>query len=212
LPSPNRDANVDKFDIESLLRSGRETQGIEFKGPMSWASTATQSKVIRAALAMANRRDGGLLIFGLEPPTEPGPHRLVGLADEEWRSFTQDGVSAVVNSHVVPHLEVLVDHVVVEGHKLVLVTISEFSDYPAICSRDVVVNGRTIVRRGGLYCRSRRMAESTEVQSPDDMRDIIDLAVAKGLERYFRLRSIETESGPSSATEQFDSQLGELRR
>lgn len=199
-------------DLEELLKSGRETQRVEFKASMAWSDPATQGKVIRAALAMANRRDGGILAFGLDLPDGETTHRIIGMSDAHYESFNQDDVLAAVNAHAAPHIDLTVDRLTIDQKKVVAIIIQEFVDYPVVCARDFVVGGRPVVIRGKVYCRSRRMAESVEVQSPDDMRDIIELATAKGLERYYRLREIEKRSTGPSAADLFDRELGDLRR
>src|SRR6266568_1794904 len=73
--------------------------------------------------------------------------------------------------------------------------IREFADYPVICSNDLVVGGTVVVVNGRMYCRSRRTIETTEVRTVEDLRDILEIAVDKGLNRYFRQRAIEDRVG-----------------
>jgi hypothetical protein len=68
----------------------------------------------------------------------------------------------------------------VEGRRFVAVSFQEFSDYPIICTRSLEVNNRTVVVKGRLLSR-RRMPEYTEVQSPEDLGEIVELAIAKGI-------------------------------
>jgi predicted HTH transcriptional regulator len=197
-------------ELEQLLRAGREGLGVEFKVSMSWSESTTQGKVIRAALALANKRDGGIIAFGLEQPEGQPLHQLIGMSQGDHDSFDPDGIAAIVNSHATPHIDLSLEHLTIDGKRFVVIDVREFTDFPVICSRDFVVAGRQVVIRGKLYCRSRRMAESTEVQSPEDMRDILDLATAKALERYFKQREIERRAVGADASEQFKSQLGDL--
>ena len=67
-------------DFESLLARGYETDGVEFKGAWIRTDKLFLAKVVRAILGMANRRDGGLVVVGVEESTKPDP---VGLSD--WR-------------------------------------------------------------------------------------------------------------------------------
>jgi hypothetical protein len=134
------------------------------------------------------------------------------MTQADYESFTQDSVSATVNTYAIPHIDLTVEHLVVDEKLFVAIVFRQFSDYPIVCSRDFVASqtNKPVVIRGRLYCRSRRTPESTEVQTPEDMRDIIDLATARGLERYYKLREIERQhEGPTSG-ERFDQQLGEL--
>lgn len=198
-------------ELQQIILAGRETLGIEFKRSMSWADRATQGKVVRTALAFANNRDGGIVVFGVEIQDGSPIHQAVGMSDPDFASFTQDSVISTVNTHAVPHIDLTVDHLSIQDRKFVAISIREFSDYPVICSKDLVVE-KPVVIRGRLYTRSRRMAESTEVQSPEDMRAIVDLATAKGLERYHRLRAIEAQFAGPPAADKFREQLGDLGR
>jgi len=186
---------MDPVELEQLLREGRETLSLEFKQSMNWGAEATKAKVVKAALAIANKRDGGLLVFGLTPPVNAGPHTLDGMTQADHDSFNQDNVMAKVNAHASPSVDLTVHHRVVDGKLCVVIEIREFQDYPVICSNDLVVAGNVIAVKGRMYCRSRRTIETTEVRTVEDLRDIIEIAVDKGLNRYFRQRTIEEQVG-----------------
>ena len=197
-------------ELDRLIFAGREGLTIEFKSGMSWTEASTKAKVVKAALAMANNRDGGVIVFGVEPAEDQPTHLIVGMTEEHWRSFSQDDVTPKVNAHANPHIDLTVEHRTIAGKRLVAIVVRPFADYPVICSTDLVENGRPVVVGGKIYCRSRRMPESSEVRSLDDLRDIVDLATAKGLERYFRLRTIETSSTGPNARAQFDAEIADL--
>lgn len=196
-------------ELGRLIETGFETLGVEFKGPVRWTDAATRGKVLKAALAMANKRDGGVLVIGLSPKPASDRHVLDGLDEEEAARFNTDEVAAFVNAYSNPNIDLRVERRNIDGHHIVAVVVREFVDVPVMCARDYVVGGRVIVRQGKLYCRSRRMIESSEVRDVDDLRAILDLATEKGLERYFRLRKIERAAGVDDASA-FDRQLGEL--
>jgi hypothetical protein len=48
-------------ELERLSLDRRETRRVEFKGPLLFTELATRAKIVKAALAMANTRDGGVL-------------------------------------------------------------------------------------------------------------------------------------------------------
>jgi len=203
---------VDLRELEQIIRSGREGLGVEFKQSMNWTDDATKAKVVKAALAITNKRDGGLLVFGLTPPANAGPHAFTGMSAADYQSFNQDDVMAKVNAHAAPSIDLTVHHVPnIDDKQCVAIEIREFVDYPVLCSNDVVVRGNVIVAKGRVYCRSRRMIESTEVRSVEDMRDIIEIAVEKGLNRYFRQRAIEDHVAKAmDDAEKFRRQRGDL--
>jgi predicted HTH transcriptional regulator len=178
---------------------------------MSWSEHSTRGKVLKAALAMANKRDGGILAFGLNKASNQPLYDMVGMKKVEYDSFEQDSVASFVNSHAAPHVDLTVEHLTIDGRLFVAILIREFSDYPIICSKALVIDNKQVVGRGKFYCRSRRMPESTEVQTPEDMRDVLNLAADKALERYFRMREIERKFEGPEAAERFAGQLKDLQ-
>jgi predicted HTH transcriptional regulator len=202
---------MDLRELEQIVRDGREGFGVEFKQSMNWADDAAKAKVVKAALAMVNKRDGGILIFGLTAPANAGLHTFDGMPRADYESFNQDDVMAKVNAHASPSIDLTVHHVTIDGKQCVAIEIREFAEYPVMCSNDLVVTGRVFVSKGRVYCRSRRMPESTEVRSAEDMRDIIEIAIDKGLNRYLRRRAIEDQVGRTvDDAEKFRRQRGDL--
>jgi hypothetical protein len=50
-------------EFAELLARGYELRGVEFKGPGARSTPEYTARVVRAALGMANLRDGGLVIL-----------------------------------------------------------------------------------------------------------------------------------------------------
>ena len=66
-------------ELDAILAQGHETHGDEFKGPGKRTNSAFLAGVIRAMLGMANRRDGGHVILGIDSESlEP-----IGLDDDQ---------------------------------------------------------------------------------------------------------------------------------
>src|SRR2546425_1866504 len=96
---------MDVRELEELIREGQEGLGVEFKQGMSWAADATKAKVVKGALAMANKRDGGVIVLGLTPPKAGGRHTLEGMAAADYGSFNRADVMGKVNAHATPSIE-----------------------------------------------------------------------------------------------------------
>lgn len=196
--------------LARILQDPRETRSIEFKRAMSWHDDHTKAKVICATMALANHKDGGTLIFGLEQIQGSSNFALAGLTANQSRSFELDAVAAKVNAHCSPFVTMSVEHAEQDGHRIVAISVEQFRDSPIICTNDVHVNGVVKVIGGRIYCRSGRMPESTVAQKPEDLRDIIQLAVARGLQSYFELRGIERRASGPTADDQFSRQASDL--
>ena len=160
-----------------LLALGREQAGVEFKGPGDRSDRRLFAKVARAVLAMANRRDGGVVVVGIDD--ERNEAVLTGLSATQLATWEQDAVRDALAAYADPGVEVEVEPVRHGGRDFVVITIREFADVPVLCRRDG--DG---VREGALYVRSRRKPESVEVPRQAEMRDVIELATEKRLRAF----------------------------
>ena len=115
--------------FEEHLDRGYETNEVEFKGPGIRTTKAFLARVVRGMLGMANRRDGGYVIIGVQS-TERGPvgteFSPVGLSEEQAASWLgYDDLSSSVNEYASP--SVSFDLIPLIYHEL------KFVDYS--CSR-----------------------------------------------------------------------------
>lgn len=199
-------------ELQHLIREARETRRVELKAPMDWDDQHTQAKIVKAALAFANTEGGGVLLLGFEEDA-PDQFTPVGLSVQQLSGFATDSVQTYINARVAPPISLFVQRVAVDGKEFIAIVVHEFSDYPVLCTKAVQPEGarEPVVHKGRMYCRSRRMNETTEVQAADDLREIVRLASLKELRRYLELRSVEPEAGPSDA-ERFKGELGTWER
>ena len=197
--------------VATLIAEGLESRSIEFKSAGAWSDIAVQAVLKKACLALGNTRDGGSVIVGVKPrPDAPGLHELDPLTDEQLRSFDPDSVLPQINAHASPHMTLAVErHEVAHGKSVVVISVAELRDTPFLCVKDIVgANNRTLVPRGRIMIRSRRAHESTDLQYAEDLRELTDLVVDKGLETYFRRRAIEGDASTPTDAERFRQQLG----
>jgi predicted HTH transcriptional regulator len=167
--------------LAQLITVGHELSGIECKGPGSRQNKEFLAKVIRAMLGMANRRDGGLVIIGVEENKDG--MSLVGLGDPEAASWKYDDLSDSVAVYADPSISFEAQEYEDEhARKYVLISVQEFESIPILCKKDFPPT----LRRGGCYVRSRRKPETVEIPTQEDMRDLLDLATEKGLRKFYR--------------------------
>lgn len=57
---------ISEQTLAEWIALGREQRGVEFKGPGPRSSKHLCGKVLRAMMAMANRRDGGFVVIGVD--------------------------------------------------------------------------------------------------------------------------------------------------
>ena len=178
----NREIAVTELEFESLLALGHESNGVEFKGPGKRSDKAFLALVIRAILGMANRRDGGLVILGVESKSlEP-----VGLSDDDaalWLKY--DELSEKVNVHASPNAQFELEDLSFRGRRLVIVRVREFSDVPILCAKDHgEKKGSPVLRRGACYVRARHKPETSEIPSEEERRELLELAIDKGVRKF----------------------------
>ena len=70
----------------------------------------------------------------------------------------------------------------------VVIRVHEFEDIPILCQKDLQTAGRgkrdLILRRGACYVRSRHKPETSEIPSEEEMRELLELAIDKGVRKF----------------------------
>jgi predicted HTH transcriptional regulator len=196
-------------ELRALVATPYERGYLEFKGPGSRASKAFLARIARATLGMANRRDGGIVIIGVSEEATGKPV-LVGLNPEEASSWAKyDDVAQSINEYADPSVQFDLATHVLDGKHLAVLVVREFSDLPVLCARSF----ESTLSRGYCYVRSHHKNETASIPSQEDMRELLDLAIDKGIRRFLgRAQSsgilhAKANSEPSDA-EKYQKQRG----
>ncbi|MFN8535840.1 MAG: putative DNA binding domain-containing protein [Dehalococcoidia bacterium] len=201
-------------ELERFLEYIRETEDVELKAPgrLEGRTDPLVGQVIRAMLAMANHRGGGDIIIGIEE--RAGRFEATGLDRGDAETWRLDRLSDRVARHADPSIDFDIRQHEIAGRLYVNIAVSEFRDVPVLAREEFRDSAqRLLIRRGATYLRPRRKPESIEPQTSADLRDLLDLAVAKAVARELdRLRDYGFLLRPSSApdAEQFRRQRGDL--
>lgn len=170
-------------ELETLLNRGYETNGVEFKGAGKRTDFGFLAKVIPAIIDMANRRDGGVVVIGVDfRALDP-----VGLESDQLDTWGYDNVSTSVNQYANPSVSFELGTNLLTGKKLVVMEADEFANIPILCARDAHppnVKSTLILRREACYVRSRHKPETSEIPSEEEMRDLLELAIDKGVKKF----------------------------
>jgi predicted HTH transcriptional regulator len=139
--------------LQTILAFGSEQRGVEFKASGSLKDAHYRARVVRAVLGMANRRDGGLVVLGVndgDPPSSTGlTHDLVA----EWTKY--DDVADQIDRYADPGVEFSVESVPCGTKSFVAIQVHEFLDQPVICQKAYQPDGgQLVLRRGAVYIRS----------------------------------------------------------
>lgn len=199
-------------EIEESLRFEHERRGFELKGPGRRDELDFFVKVVRAVLGLGNLRDGGHVVIGIDDkdPASLGP----GLAEEELESWiTYDEVARGLAVYADPPIGFEIGAVELSsGATVVVIEVAEFADLPHICQK--AYEGR--LRQGAIYVRPRKVPETSEIASHVEMRELIDLAIEKGLRAYIATAEragVELRGGADTSCESdaaaFEAERGE---
>lgn len=177
-------------DLEFYIQHRKEERYLEYKCSMVWSGNdTTKVKVAKAMMAMSNLRNGGVIVIGMKEPKR-GVWDPDIMTDEQVASFTQDDVAQWVNDYAVPAVQFTVKPFVLDTNNFVIIKVREFDSFPTICRKPKQSGGEAL-RKGAIYYRSNRKNESAPVSSDEDMRELIKLAVDKGIAREVkRLREL----------------------
>ncbi|HEX9994990.1 MAG TPA: RNA-binding domain-containing protein [Acidimicrobiales bacterium] len=167
-------------EIEAALSPGYELRGLEVKGPGIRSDLPFFAKVARAMLSMANLRDGGHVIVGIDDTNVAalGP----GLQRDHLASWLEyDDVARKLAEYADPPLRFdIADRTLSSGAIVAAIQVHEFADVPVLCKKDFP----GVLRAGACYVRTRKVPETAEVPSATEMRDLLDLATEKALRAF----------------------------
>jgi hypothetical protein len=187
-------------EVEQYLSFGYERREFEVKGPGLRTDVPLSLKVARAALSMGNLQDGGFIAVGIDDGSMQA--MTPGLTEEQLKSWLKyDDLADLVNKYSDPPLRFDVASLeLTNGKNIALIQVYEFADLPHICARSYDLAGKTELKKGALYVRSRGKPATVEVSSSVEMREVLDLASAKRLRDFMRTAEragVSLEGGPT---------------
>jgi predicted HTH transcriptional regulator len=168
-------------ELTRYVLAAGESPNVDAKGPCAWEADDA-AKLCKDIIAMANRRDGGVLVIGKSEP-ERGCFRFDGLTPQQQATFETTRVAQWVNSRVSQPITIVCHRHEHDGKTFVVITVQEFNDVPIMCTSDCFAapdRQKKLLRAGDVYVRTEN-AETSTLQRPEDLRALIGLAVTKSL-------------------------------
>lgn len=192
-------------EIAEVLQAGHELRAFEVKGPGDRTDSHLFAKVARAALGLANHRDGGHIVLGIDD--KQTALMLPGLTDAQLNSWlAYDHVARKLAEYADPPLRFeLASRQLTTQARVAVLQVCQFDDIPILCRRDYP----SVLRQGACYVRSLRVPETSEIPTAADMRELLTLATERRLRAYVgtgERAGIELRGGPTAA-ERFANQL-----
>src|SRR5437899_2141889 len=116
-------------EFDELLALG-EKQRTEYKAPGRATDKSFIARIARAVLGMANRRDGGLVIIGVEEISRR--LKCVGLDQATMATWqARDNVEAAINAYADPSADFDIEFEPM-SRRCVIIRVREFSDQPLL--------------------------------------------------------------------------------
>jgi len=200
-------------DLQFYILHGREERYLEYKRSMIWAGNdTTKVKIAKAMMAMANLRNGGVIVVGMQETTR-GVWVPEIMTPQQIASFTQDDVAQWVNDYATPAIQFSIVTLPLNGKEFIVIQVQEFDTSPVICRKQKIAGGETL-EAGAIYYRSNRKIETAPISSDEDSRELIGLAVDKGISRHVsrlhRLGLIPTETPNQRDRQQYETERAGL--
>lgn len=167
-------------EVQAAVEYGHETASLEFKRADTLKSKSYVAMVARAAMALANSRDGGHILLGIDEKDPSGPSSGVTAPQlAEW--LNHDDVMAKLNTYADPPLSLHSEaRLLRSGKPIVVIEVGEFDSIPILCNRDFPEK----LILGELYTRSMAKPESTRHLTQNELRVVLDLATQKQLRQF----------------------------
>lgn len=189
--------------VTVALDTCQEYQDVDFKESQPWAEL--QWRIIKTSLAMANLRDGGIIVIGAN---ERGrTWQLSGITANDLATFDVDAVVDKINAFASPHIAL--DVVLVsyrDADQFLGIQVHEFSDTPVVCRK----NGNCGLVEGAVYVRPPGKAQTTRVMDASQMEDLLELAAEKRARRILEVAGRVGLVPGESAGQSFNQELGGL--
>lgn len=166
--------------ILELLEAGGETRNIEFKKTYDWGNPQHKAKIVKCILAMSNTKDGGNLILGIDDEKQ-GLDKLTGMEQEHYVKLNYDHIVVEVNKFADPPIAFHMYPIEKDKKHYILMRIPEFDELPIICKR----SGEQGLKEGAVFLRSKTKPESALIRSQSEMRELMDLAINKGIRQFY---------------------------
>lgn len=194
-----------KDRVQGALDLLQEGRAVDFKRAAMW--NELKQGIPKDILAMSNLRDGGIIIIGVEE--SDNKWNRTGMTDEQLNTYDPDDMIDHVNKYASPSMTFdVVKHTDDEGLKYLVVRTHEFEEKSFVCKR----NCADELRQGAFYIRPLGKAESREVQTADEMHDLLELVVEKRTRNFLsQMQRVGIDLGSlplvKSDADKFDDEL-----
>jgi hypothetical protein len=177
-----------------------EQPGIEFKRSQTWQNLWIA--LTKTSMAMSNLRDGGIIIVGRPDDNSPD-----GMTSNDLVTYDPDTIRDKIDEFASPGVGMTIVRITHNGNTFLVIEVTEFTEVPIVCrktyNRDLEDGAFYILPLAGRPCTRR-------VRSADEMRDIFNRTVQKGLRRFHESAQAAGYVPAQSSVDSYRKELGGL--
>lgn len=185
--------------VAVALDTCQEFQDVDFKESQPW--DVLQWRIIKTSLAMANLRDGGIIVVGASERDQTWT--LTGITADHLATFDVDQIITKINAFASPHVDIDIVLVKHRDMEYVAIQVHEFSSIPVVCRK----NGDCGLAEGAVYVRPPGKAQTTRVMNAPQMHDLLELAAEKLARRIIEQGSRVGMAATEPSANMFDEEL-----
>jgi len=174
----------DNFDsINEFINDNKysEERNCEFKSSNPWSNDFRMT-ITKAILCMANKKNGGSIIIGVDENKDKGIFTINGSDEQMTNQYSGDEIRKFVNEkYADPSVSLTVQKIkIVNSEKyLINIHVSEFDNIPITCKKEY----KDILKKDSLYSRSFKKPECSSSLTSEELREIIDMAKDKAVKK-----------------------------
>lgn len=195
--------------VEDALARCHEERDIDFKQSAPWSGL--KAKLVRHCLAMANLRDGGIIVVGVREDGDRWDSS--GITKSDLLTFNPDVVQDELKKFASSAIRTtFAVHEQRDGKEYLIIHVHTASELPIVCTR----NGSGGLVAGGFFVRpADGRPRSQRVESAEDMREVLLFAAERLARRLVeqarRIGALESGKSGVVVSDAFDAELGDLR-
>lgn len=165
----------------------QEQQWLDFKESQPWPQL--KWRLIKTIMAMANLRDGGIVVAGVCERDDAWD--LTGVAPEHLSSYDFDEIADQVSKYASPEVRMeVVLHQHYDGNTYLVFNVHQFTDTPVVCkcnNSDTLPKGERMYA-GDFFVRpSSGRPQTARVSNAGQLQDLLELAAESRARRLLEL-------------------------